>query len=309
MKNFLFSAAIAASMFFVSSCSNDSVITPEIEQGDQPTLLNVTTNIEVASRSVTGRPVNSFVSGDEIGLFVSSGAVNSPYNGVASNKNVKSAFTTVWTQATPVYLSSLMATIYAYYPWNAAATDGTAIDIDHTSQTDYMYATPVTNINNRQPRAAITMNHALSLVQFDFKKENYTGVGSLTAISIANKTGGTSLISTGKLNLTNGAITKGASKEPVTKATNLPQTIGTWNESTFPKMLVIPTSSTATAGDIVISFTVDGQVYKWNVPAGTAWEQGKKNTYTVTIKGTALEVSPVTITPWGNGDSGNGAIQ
>lgn len=149
MKNFLFSAAIAASMFFVSSCSNDSVITPEIEQGDQPTLLNVTTNIEVASRSVTGRPVNSFVSGDEIGLFVSSGAVNSPYNGVASNKNVKSAFTTVWTQATPVYLSSLMATIYAYYPWNAAATDGTAIDIDHTSQTDYMYATPVTNINNR----------------------------------------------------------------------------------------------------------------------------------------------------------------
>ena len=309
MKNFLFSAAIAASMFFVSSCSNDSVITPEIEQGDQPTLLNVTTNIEVASRSVTGRPVNSFVSGDEIGLFVSSGAVNSPYNGVASNKNVKSAFTTVWTQATPVYLSSLMATIYAYYPWNAAATDGTAIDIDHTSQTDYMYATPVTNINNRQPRAAITMNHALSLVQFDFKKENYTGVGSLTAISIANKTGGTSLISTGKLNLTNGAITKGASKEPVTKATNLPQTIGTWNESTFPKMLVIPTSSTATAGDIVISCTVDGQVYKWNVPAGTAWEQGKKNTYTVTIKGTALEVSPVTITPWGNGDSGNGTIQ
>lgn len=263
----------------------------------------------MASRSVTGRPVNSFVSGDEIGLFVSSGAVNSPYNGVASNKNVKSAFTTVWTQATPVYLSSLMATIYAYYPWNAAATDGTAIDIDHTSQTDYMYATPVTNINNRQPRAAITMNHALSLVQFDFKKENYTGVGSLTAISIANKTGGTSLISTGKLNLTNGAITKGASKKPVTKATNLPQTIGTWNESTFPKMLVIPTSSTATAGDIVISFTVDGQVYKWNVPAGTAWEQGKKNTYTVTIKGTALEVSPVTITPWGNGDSGNGTIQ
>lgn len=309
MKNFLFSAAIAASMFFVSSCSNDSVITPEIEQGDQPTLLNVTTNIEVASRSVTGRPINSFVSGDEIGLFVSSGAVNTPYNGVASNKNIKSSFTTVWTQATPVYLSSLMATIYAYYPWNAAAPDGTAIDIDHTSQTDYMYATPVTNINNRQPRAAITMNHALSLVQFDFKKENYTGVGSLTAISIANKTGGTSLISTGKLNLTNGAITKGASKEPVTKATNLPQTIGTWNESTFPKMLVIPTSSTATAGDIVISFTVDGQVYKWNVPAGTAWEQGKKNTYTVTIKGTALEVSPVTITPWGNGDSGNGTIQ
>lgn len=309
MKNFLFSAAVAACVVTVSSCSNDNVLTPEINQGDKPTLLDVSTNIEVTSRSQTGKPVNSFISGDEIGLFVSSGSVNSPYNSIASNKNVKSTFTTVWTQATPVYLSSAKATIYAYYPYSASVTDGTAVDIDHTSQTDYMYATAVSNINNRQPRAAITMNHALSLVQFDFKKENYTGAGSLTAITIANKSGGTSLVSTGKLNLATGQITKGASKEPVTKATNLPQTIGTWNENTFPKMLVIPTAATAAAGDIVFSFTVDGQVYNWPVPVGTAWEQGKKNTYTVTIKGTALEVSPVTITPWGAGKTDSGTIQ
>ena len=308
MKKFLFSAAIAASMLAVCSCGSDNVMTPEVGLGDEPVLLDVATSIEV-TRSVTGRPIDTFVSGDEIGLYVSAGAVNTPYNGVASNKNVKSSFSTVWTQATPVYLSSLMATIYAYYPYNASVTDGTAVDIDHTSQTDYMYATTVANINNRQPHAAIIMNHALSLVQFDFKKENYTGIGALTAITIANKTGGTSLISTGKLNLTNGQITKGASKEPVTKATNLPQTIGTWNESTFPKMLVIPTAATAAAGDIVISFTIDGQVYNWNVPVGTAWEQGKKNTYTVTIKGTALEVSPVSIAPWGTGKTDAGTIQ
>lgn len=309
MKNFLFSAAVAACVVTVSSCSNDNVLTSEVALGDEPTLLNVSTSIEVTSRSQTGKPVNSFISGDEIGLFVSNGDVNTPYNGVASNKNVKSSFTTVWTQATPVYLSSTKATIYAYYPWNAAVTDGTAVDIDHTSQTDYMYGTPVTNIYNRQPKASITMNHALSLVQFDFKKDNYTGVGALTAITIANKSGGTSLVSTGKLDLTNGTITRGASKEPVTKATNLPQTIGTWNENTFPKMLVIPTSATTANSGIVISFTVDGQVYNWDVPVGTVWEQGKKNTYTVTIKGTALEVSPVTITPWGAGKTDSGTIQ
>lgn len=308
MKNILFTAAIAASMLTVCSCSSDNVLSPEGRTGDQPTLLDVTTSIEV-TRSVIGKPIDAFTSGDEIGLYVSSGAVNTPYNGVASNKNVKSSFTTVWTQATPVYLSSLMATIYAYYPYSASGTDGTAIAIDHTSQTDFMYATAVTNINNRQPRAAITMNHALSLVQFNFKKENYTGVGSLTAISIANKASGSSLISNGTLNLTNGTITKGAGKDPVTKATNLPQTIGTWTEATYPKMLVIPTAATAAAGDIVISFTVDGQVYNWNVPAATAWEQGKKNTYTVTIKGTAFEVSPVTITPWGAGKTDSGTIQ
>lgn len=310
MKHFMFSAAaIAACLLTVSSCSNDNVLTSEVALGDEPTLLNVSTSIEVTSRSQTGKPVNSFISGDEIGLFVSNGDVNTPYNGVTSNKNVKSSFTTVWTQATPVYLSSTKATIYAYYPWNAAVTDGEAVDIDHTSQTDYMYGTPVINIYNRQPKASITMNHALSLVQFDFKKDNYTGVGALTAITIANKSEGTSLVSTGKLNLKDGKITRGVSKEPVTKATNLPQTIGTWNENTFPKMLVIPTSATTANSGIVISFTVDGQVYNWDVPVGTVWEQGKKNTYTVTIKGTALEVSPVTITPWGAGKTDSGTIQ
>lgn len=308
MKSFLSVAVIATSLLSLSSCSED-IISPVV---DKPVAeqLSVATNIEVASRSVLGKPINSFASGDEIGLYISNGSgVNTPYNGIAGNKNVKSTFTTVWTQATPVYLSSALATIYAYYPFSTLATDGTAIAIDHTSQTDFMYGTPVPNINNRKPKAAITMNHALSLVQFDFKKENYTGVGSLTAITIANKAGGSSLISQGTLNLTNGIISKGSSKEPVTRATNLPQTIGTWAEATYPKMLVIPTSALAAAGDIVISFTVDGQVYNWNVPAGTAWEQGKKNTYTVTIKGTALEVSPVTITPWGTGNSASGVIQ
>ena len=308
MKNFLFTAAFAASLLSVCSCSNDNVLSSEVETGAQPALLDVTTSIEV-TRSVTGRPIDAFTAGDELGLFVSSGAVNTPYNGVASNKNVKSSFTTVWTQATPVYLSSQPATVYAYYPYSASGTDGTAIAIDHTSQTDFMYATAVTNINNRQPKAAITMNHALSLVQFNFKKENYTGAGSLTAISIANKAGGSSLASNGTMNLTNGTITKGSGKDPVSKATNLPQTIGTWTEATYPKMLVMPTTATAAAGDIVISFTVDGQVYNWDVPAATAWEQGKKNTYTVTIKGTTLEVSPVTITPWGTGKTDSGTIQ
>lgn len=310
MRNLFFTAALAASVFTLCSCDSDNLVSQQPTDETMNQTLDVTTNIEVTSRSVTGKPVNSFTSGDEIGLFVSNGSgVNNAYNDVASNKNMKSTFTTAWAQATPVYLSSAMATIYAYYPWSALGVDGTAIDIDHTSQTDYMYATPVTNIYNRQPRAAITLNHALSLVQFDFKKENYTGLGSLTAITIANKAGGSALISQGKLNLTNGTIAKGSSKEAVTKSTNLPQTIGVWTEATYPKMLVLPTSAIASAGDIVISFTVDGQVYDWAVPAGTAWEQGKKNTYTVTIKGTVLEVSPVTIAPWGIGNTGSGTIQ
>ncbi len=308
MKRFHFLAAIAALSLTLSSCGEDP-ISKEENLLDGNALLNVTTDIAVTSRSVLDKPIDSFISGDEIGLFVSSGAVNDAYNGVASYKNVKSTFTTAWAQATPVYLSSAKATIYAYYPWGASVTDGTQVDVNHTSQTDFMYATPVSNISSLQSTAAISMNHALSLIQFDFKKENYNGAGVLSAITIANKAGGKALISDGKLNISTGVITKGIATLPVAKATNLPQTIGTWTEGTYPKMLTIPTSATAALGDIVISFTVDGNVYNWNVPAATVWEQGKKNTYTVTIKGTGLNVSPVTITAWGTGKSDSGIIQ
>ena len=312
MKNYLFCAALAASLLAAgaSSC-DDSEMMPGQGQstGQEGQCLSVTTHIGETSRSVTGKPVDAFASGDEIGLFVSSGNVNDAYNGVAANKNVKSTFTTVWSQEPKVYLSNAQATIYAYYPYSAGTDDGTAVPVDHTSQTDYMYATKVTGISNRQATAALTMNHALSLVQFNLKKQNYTGPGQLTAIKIANKAGGSALISQGTLNIQTGTIAKGASKEAVTKATNLPQTIGTWSESTYPKMLVIPTSATAATGDIVISFTVDGLVYNWNVPSGTAWEQGKKNTYTVTLKGTELVVSPVTIEPWDTGLTQSGDIQ
>lgn len=311
MKKILFSATlVAASMVSLTSCDKSESVLSGVEQNEtEQSELSVTTRIGSMTRSVLGRPIDAFTSGDEIGLFVSNGSVNTPYNGVAANKNVKSAFTTVWTQTPKVYLSSAQATVYAYYPYSSTVNDGTQVAIDHTSQTDYLYATPATGISNRRSTAALVMNHALSLVQFNLKTENYSGAGQLTAIKIANKSGGKSLISQGTLNIQTGAIAKGTSTEAVTKATNLPQTIGNWSENTYPKMLVLPTSATAAAGDIVISFTVDGQTYNWNVPANTAWEQGKKNTYTVTLRGTELVVSPVTIDPWDTGLNQSGTIQ
>lgn len=306
-------ALIAANSSILYSCSQDVITDSDSTDPDSDTevVLDVTTSIAVASRSVTDRPINSFSNSDEIGLFVSSGEVNAPYNGIITNSNMKSTLATQWQQESPVYLSSAMATIYAYYPYSNAVTDGTKVEINHVNQTDYMYGTKVENINNRNPKAEIIMNHALSLVQFNFIKENYTGIGNLTAIRIANKEGGNILRSQATLDLTDGAITTNPSTtEPVIRATNIPQIINsTWTESNYPQMLVMPTEATLTTGDIVISFTVDGQVYDWPVPAGTTWEQGKKNTYTVTIKGTALEVSPVTITAWGVGTADSGAIQ
>ena len=308
MRKFFYCVAIAASV--LTSCKDDSFPTADVLS--EKAVLEITTNIS-ATRSQIGKSVDSFVSGDEIGLFVSNGSgVNTPYSGLNANKNVRSSFNgTKWTQNPAIYLSPANATIYAYYPYTSSVTDGTQVPIDHASQTDFMFGTPVTGINSGNHKANLKMNHALSLVQFNLKKSNYPGTGKLTSIKISNKASGNFLVSDGKLDIATGTITNGTGRTALTKVTNI--TIGSgWSASQYPQLLVLPTTPTASAGDIVFTFTIDGKDYNWNVPAKTAWEQGKKNTYTITLKGTSIGTDPgdwkVTITPWAPGKNASGEI-
>ena len=73
--------------------------------------------------------------------------------------------------------------------------------------------------------------------------------------------------------------------------------------------LVIP--QTISEGQLLFSFTVDGQTYTYTVPTGgIAWENGKEYTYNVTIIGEAeVVVNSVTQGDWGNGGSYNLSTQ
>lgn len=306
---------VAAATAVFTSCDRQNDIVPS-EQADH-VALELRTEFALMTRSVVGRPISSFTSGDELGLFITNGTgVDNPYAGVAAHKNMRSTYTTAWALAAPVYLSGNPATIYAYYPYSSSATSGSSIAVDHTSQTDFLYGSASGTVNNRNHVANITMHHALSLVRFNIQKENYNGVGRVTAIRIANKQGGNALASNGTMNITTGAITAGSGREAVTKATNLPATIGTWSEAQYPAMMVIPTSATAAAGDIVVTFTIDGVDYTYPIPQNTTWAKGKKNTYTLTLRGTSMQLFPtdnpngstVTIEDWTTGVSGTGTI-
>ena len=67
--------------------------------------------------------------------------------------------------------------------------------------------------------------------------------------------------------------------------------------------LVIP--QTISEGQILFSFTVDGQTYTYTVPTGgIAWENGKEYTYNLTIIAEAeVVVNSVTQGNWGDGGS------
>ena len=86
-----------------------------------------------------------------------------------------------WSTDVPVSLSGTLAKITAYYPYNGADDlDLTAIPVETASQTDYMYAKPVTGLSLVSPVADLTMQHALTDIRINVKKGTYTGTGEVT---------------------------------------------------------------------------------------------------------------------------------
>ena len=67
--------------------------------------------------------------------------------------------------------------------------------------------------------------------------------------------------------------------------------------------LVIP--QTISEGQLLFSFTVDGQTYTYTVPTGgITWSAGTEYTYNVTIIGEAeVVVNSITQGNWGDGGS------
>ncbi len=308
----IFAALIIAAL--LTGCTKEEM--PETAQCEE-SVLSVIPNISGVAVS-TRAPLSSFPYNSELGLFVTSGSLGANYNGVAANANVKSTFNgSTWTQNPDVYLSPANAVIYAYYPYSFANTDGTAIPVEHTSQTDYMYGTHSTGqgaINSGNPRVNLTMRHALTLLQFKFGRSNYTGHGIITRIEVANASGKICIYNRGTLNIATGAIAKTSGQTASACIQNaaglytIPAS-GVSGEVANLRLLMLPVNATSASGDIKMYFTIDGKVYVWDVPASTAWTAGTKNVYTVTLTGTGLIVGNVTITDWTDGINGTAIIQ
>lgn len=298
--------AVASALLILSSCNQNADNTPVSE--------NVPLTVKTTFGTATKAVITSFPNASELGLFVTNGALGNNYEGVSGYSNVKSSYSgSAWSQAAPIYLTNNNATIFSYYPYNAAVTNGTAIPVETASQTDYMFGS-ANAVNNSAATATLTMKHSLALVEFKFNKSNYPGVGLLTKIEIANGAGKTLLFSEGTMNCSTGAISNTSGKNISASISNasglltLPATAST-DENTYPKVMVLPTVATAATGDLVINFTIDGKVYDFQVPAATVWAGGSKNIYTVTLSGTAVSVNgSVAITNWTSGVNGTAGL-
>ncbi len=312
MRNLFFSMLILTSAC-MSCDKNDFGIKNDLSGNTEKQEISLSVGINKTRSKIIRSVLNDFPTGAEIGIFATTGALGNHYDNEIANANVKATHNSgIWSCEPPIYLSNNNAKLFAYYPYDNSNSDGSAVPVEHTSQTDYLYGThPESTVDNGNPNIRLNMNHALALLQFKLSKLNYTGAAKLTKIEVVNATGKTVLYSKGTLDISTGKITstEGENKSAVISGDLLTiPNIASSEESDYPKIMLLP-CQTRDVGEIIINFTIDDKVYTYSVPSETKWETGTKSTYTVTIQGTALTVGDVIISDWTDGISGSINLQ
>lgn len=292
MITVLFFSALA--LFF--SCSDDNLAeTDTIEHDTQLQFKSVAVYNE-NPRSVSGVK-SEFVDGDTIGLFLPEYHRGNPFPYIAR-------YHYWWQSFEPVFLSSDPMRVSAYYPYRQnehAFMSDLLVNIEHVSQTDYMYGLANEGYVSREyPYADILMRHVLALVQFKFIKNDYPHDCSVQQVSINNADGVIQLRSKGVLNLENGAVE--TLDGYYDKAVIQPEDMNFYEpytgEEEYARILVMPIEPVRNDGDMFFEFEIDGYIYTYPLKKGTCWESGNKYTYEV-------EMVPITRSLKSSASTGN----
>lgn len=334
MKSGLFLMSGLALMSAFMACSNDDELQAVVQAEGTPLVVQSVGVAGVDTKA--GIRAASFKDGVTLGLFIYTGNLTGSYDVVSgSTVNVPYQKSTVgsaekWTAANPIVLSSKAGNVFAYYPYVSSSSTPSAIPVtvstaqgtglsngteDALEQTDYMYSTSVSNVSNKKSAIAnLVMNHALAMLSFKFVTGSpaYPGTGTVSSIKIYN-VNGAQVVSTGSgtMNISTGVATatSPATGNSITVSPNITAaTMNGGDESKVAKMLVYPTGSIST-NQAELLVTIDGNNYKVPVPAGTGWAKGTNNTYTLTLKGTGLSITKVSIAQWQTGQAVSADIQ
>ena len=292
IKQALFSLLLATCAAF-TACTDE---TDEFRTGTRLQLNVATAKIE--SRALIESA--TLPDGHSIGLMLVDGG-GTQYDGV-TYRNIKATASTgktpqSWALQNDILLSATQGTLYGYYPYNADVTDFTQVPVESASQTDYMYATPVTGVDNSNEQASVAMQHALAAVRLNIVRGTYTGTGAVTSVSVK----GSNVATSGKLNAKTGALSSlSGTDTDITDSGTFTLTSGGQTKD----IIFVPAS---TSGAPTFMVTIDDKVY---TATGTevAYQQGCIYKYTLTINNKDMSLSDVTVGDWGYSESGNPVI-
>ena len=282
-KNIMILAA--ASMILGCSCTNN---VEELASSQNEGIMEMSTTIvnEAASRAGFASKT-AFVNNDAMGLFMYKGAWGTAYPSSKTVKqNNKSTFAgTGWNIETPYYLGADKGTVWAYFPYDAAVTDGKKIPVTNDNTKDYMYGSSKAEVSATSTQAYIEMHHAMS--QFVIRMNasaDYQNARKLTSVVLKSKTSAKTFFKSGTMDVTTGTITGTKDLTQLEWTPNSNFSAGAQSDyctTVFPRV--------AADGALAVELTLDGVKYTFDVPA-IEWKKGFRYIYSFTMKGNSLVI-------------------
>lgn len=273
------------------SCSERNLVPVSDPDTPVPLSLSVITVPDASKSMITEETLHD---GAEIGICLT-GPDSGTYDGI-SYSNVRftadgSSASQSWLPDTDVMLSSTEATLYAYYPYSDEISDIGNIPVETSSQTDYLYSSAVTGMNNHNAEATVNLRHALAAVRISLSRGTYSGTGAITGLSIS----GANMATGGILNATDGTITDyTGTGEPISPL-SANTTIG--NSQTDFDILTIPTGNES---GITVELLMDSEVFAIETEPITL-TQGTIAILDISINNSSITVTPVKVCAWTNG--------
>lgn len=195
-----------------------------------------------------------------------------------------------WDMAQNMMLSSTKGTLYAYYPYNPDVTDITSIPVQ-AGETDYMYATPVHDLNDKNNEAVIVMKHALACIRIKLQKGSYSGTDKVTALRLQSE----NIAGTGTIDAIHGTLQPDNNAHNVLlSASSLQMNLN--SEGTEVDFIVIPVEGSEKAP--VFTVTLGEKDYTVTADA-IKYEQGTVYEYTLSFNENGLALSGVSYDHWG----------
>ena len=290
----------------IASCSQEEDNAMMQEKGN---LLKIRTSVTDTRGVITG---TTFQKGDEIGICVTT-VDGHDYTG--NSQNIRATYTgSDWQLEQEVELTDDEAIVYAYYPYNANATDSVDIYLNPTTtpeQTDYLQGScQGVSINNTT--ANIQFKHVLTRLTLAVTKgANDVGEGVISRVRIENglqyyngqyvgerpTKRDTKIATRGKMSIKTGANRKITSQEDYFVEIPVNCTINA-SEAQNIDILLLPVSyssiqvNTWSTTRINVILTIDGDEYRFTldaVPESSglfptySWKAGQQYTYPITI--------------------------
>lgn len=301
---------LSAAAWLLSACSADDGAVPPVRPArvGMQVLEASMNDLQPASRAGTAT-----ITEGSIGVFldnVSGGTDYDPKNNVCYTAEKDENDKTVWNSDDALFFNTTTANVCAYYPYVNSADFGDSKKIPLTTQVydadyDLSYATNVPmNATEREADGStvgagnsvkFSMTHAYALLELNLKRGSLKDNVTISKIEIATS----GLNASNTLDITSGSY---GTATPFTGGVYaIEEDMKLEASGSLKKSFLIVPVSTISNSELKFTFTLKNTgnpTMSATITSITQFEQAKKYIVNLTVNGTGLDASSVTILPW-----------